>query len=62
MILIALRILFGAALAYGFSKIWQNEQTAPQTGDLANAFYLALCVILSGRRILATGSADPSRG
>jgi len=47
MILIALRILFGAALAYGFSKIWQNEQTAPQTGDLANAFYLAVCVVLA---------------
>src|SRR5262245_66579761 len=47
MILIALRIVFGAALAYGFSRVWQNEQTAPQTGDLANAFYLAFCVILA---------------
>jgi hypothetical protein len=47
MILIALRIVFGAALAYGFSKVWQNEQTAPQTGDLVNAFYLAVCVILA---------------
>jgi len=47
MILIALRIVFGAALAYGFSEVWQNEQAAPQTGDLANAFYLAACVILA---------------
>ena len=47
MILIALRIVFGAALAYGFSQVWQNEQTAPQSGDLANAFYLAACVILA---------------
>ena len=47
MILIALRIVFEAALAYGFSKVWQNEQTAPETGDLANAFYLAACVILA---------------
>jgi len=47
MILIALRIVFGAALAYAFSNVWQNEQSAPQTGDLANAFYLAVCVILA---------------
>ena len=47
MILIALRIMFGAGLAYGFIKVWQNAQTAPETGDLANAFYLALCVILA---------------
>jgi hypothetical protein len=47
MILIALRIVFGAALAYGFSQVWQNEQAVPQTGDLANAFYLAICVILA---------------
>jgi hypothetical protein len=47
MILIALRILFGAALGYGLSKVWQNAQTAPATGDLANAFYLAVCVILA---------------
>jgi hypothetical protein len=47
MILIALRILFGTALAYGLSKVWQNAQAAPDTGDLANAFYLAACVILA---------------
>ena len=47
MILLVLRILFGAGLAYGFVKVLQNEQTAPQTGDLTNAFYLALCVILA---------------
>jgi hypothetical protein len=47
MILIALRIVFGAALAYGFSNVWQNEKTAPETGDLTNALYLAVCVILA---------------
>ena len=47
MILFALRIVFGAGLAYGFIKVWQNAQTAPETGDLANAFYLALCVLLA---------------
>ena len=47
MILVALRMVLGVALAYGFSKVWQNEQNAPQTGDLANAFYLAVCVILA---------------
>ncbi len=47
MILLVLRLLFGAGLAYGFVKVLQNEQTAPQTGDLTNAFYLALCVILA---------------
>ena len=47
MILIALRIVFGVALAYGLSNVWQNEQAAPQTGDLTNAFYLAVCVILA---------------
>ena len=47
MILIALRLVFGAALAYGFSNVWQNQESAPQTGDLANAFYLAACVILA---------------
>jgi len=47
MILIALRIVFGAALAYGFSNVWQNEQSAPETGDLANAFYLAVCLRLA---------------
>ncbi len=46
MILLALRILFGGGLAYGFIKIWQNAQAAPQSGDLTYAFYLALCVIL----------------
>lgn len=47
MILVALRILFGAALAFGLSQVWQNEQVAPRTGDLANAFYLAVCVVLA---------------
>ena len=47
MILIALRIVFGAALAYGFRQVWHNQQSAPQTGDLVNAFYLAVCVILA---------------
>ena len=47
MILIALRILFGTGLTYGLMKVWQNAQAAPLTGDLANAFYLAICVLLA---------------
>jgi len=47
MILIALRILFGAGLFFGFKKVLGNEQVAPQTGDLTNAFYLAVCVVLA---------------
>ncbi len=47
MILITLRILFGAGLTYGFMKVCLNAQAAPQTGDLANAFYLAICVALA---------------
>jgi hypothetical protein len=45
--LILLRILFGAGLAYGFKKAWENAQAAPETGDLTNAFYVAFCVILA---------------
>ena len=47
MILIALRILLGAGLVFGFSKVWQNAQDAPRSGDLTNAFYLAVSVILA---------------
>ena len=45
--LILLRILFGAGLAYGFRKAWENARVAPDTGDLTNAFYLAFCVIMA---------------
>lgn len=47
MILVFLRILFGAGLAYGFYKARENALAAPETGDLTNAFYLACCVVLA---------------
>ena len=45
--LILMRILFGAGLAYGIKKAWENAQAAPETGDLTNAFYVAFCGILA---------------
>jgi hypothetical protein len=47
MILVALRTLFGAGLAFGLFKVWQNARTSPDLGDLSNAFYLAVCVMLA---------------
>jgi hypothetical protein len=45
--LIALRLLFALALLYGFRQAWANAQTAPETGDLTNAFWLAYCVVVA---------------
>ena len=45
--LILLRILFGAGLAYGFHKAVENAAAAPDTGDLTNAFYLGFSVIMA---------------
>ena len=42
-----LRILFGVGLVFAFQKVVENAQAAPETGDLANAFYLAVCVALA---------------
>lgn len=44
--LVILRLVFGAGLLYGFSKVRENAQSNPEAGDLMNAFYLAVCVIL----------------
>jgi hypothetical protein len=44
--LIVLRILFGGALAYMLAEVRENAQLHPNTGDLANAGYLAICVAL----------------
>ena len=41
-----LRIIFGAALLYMMRQVRENSQLHPETGDLANAGYLALCVVL----------------
>jgi hypothetical protein len=53
MILPVLRLILGAGLLYGFWQVWRNAQVAPDTGDLANAFWLSLCVVLA----LANGAA-----
>jgi hypothetical protein len=45
--LIILRILFGVALAWDFQKVVENADAAPMTGDLTNAFYLAVGVLLA---------------
>lgn len=44
--LFSLRIIFGAGFWYGIHLATENARLNPQTGDLANAFYLALCVVL----------------
>lgn len=45
--LIVLRIIFGAALLFAFGKASRNADIAPHTGDLTNALYLAVCVLLA---------------
>lgn len=47
MILPVLRLIFGAGLLHGFWQVWRNAQAEPDTGDLANAFWLSVCVILA---------------
>ncbi len=44
MILIALRILFGGALAYTIYEAWQNGQANLERGDILNAYYVAVSV------------------
>src|SRR5688572_11975450 len=44
MILIALRILFGGALAYTVYEAWKNGQTNLERGDILNAYYVAVSV------------------
>ncbi|MGD0537563.1 MAG: hypothetical protein ABSC03_07945 [Verrucomicrobiota bacterium] len=39
------RLLFTGALIYGVVAAVRNANSAPQTGDLANAFWVAWCVI-----------------
>jgi hypothetical protein len=46
MTLIALRIFFGAAFLFVCGEAVANAREAPMTGDLRNAYYLVLCVIL----------------
>ena len=47
MILPVLRLILGAGLLYGFWQVWRNAQAVPDTGDLANAFWLSACVLLA---------------
>jgi hypothetical protein len=51
--LVLLRIIFGVALLYGFYLVRQNAVTYPESGDLMNAFYLAVCVALGILNALA---------
>jgi hypothetical protein len=44
--LVILRIIFGGALWYMIVQVRENAQLHPDTGDLANAGYLAICVAL----------------
>src|SRR5215510_6277814 len=44
MILIALRILFGGALAYTVHEAWKNGQANLERGDILNAYYVAVSV------------------
>jgi hypothetical protein len=44
--LFVLRVIFGAALAWGVFGAMKNADQNPESGDIANAGYLALCVIL----------------
>lgn len=45
--LILLRIIFGAAFVYTVRLLWENARGNPETGDLLNAFYIALVVLLA---------------
>ncbi len=47
MILVALRLVLGGGLLFGFWQVWRNAQVAPDTGDLTNAFWLCACVLLA---------------
>ena len=44
--LVILRIIFGGALWYIIVQVRENAQLHPNTGDLTNAGYLAICVAL----------------
>ncbi len=46
MTLIALRILFGAAFLFVCGEAVANARSEPMTGDMLNAYYLVLCVVL----------------
>ena len=45
--LILLRILFGAAMFFVVREAWVEGEANPMTGDLTNAYYTALGVILA---------------
>jgi len=41
-----LRLLLSGALVYGFAQAWRNADANRQSGDLANAFWMAFCVVV----------------
>ncbi len=47
MILIALRLLFGGALAYAVYEAWANGRANLERGDILNAYYVAVSVGLA---------------
>jgi hypothetical protein len=46
-VLVILRIFFGALLLYALKSAWQNGQNNLEGGDISNAGYVAVCVILA---------------
>jgi len=47
MILVFLRIVLGAGLLYSIGQAYENAREAPQSGDLTNAFWLAVALVLA---------------
>jgi hypothetical protein len=45
--LILLRIIFGTLIYWAFKEARMNAQTNPQSGDLSNAYWVAVVVILA---------------
>src|ERR1041385_8184383 len=45
--LIVLRIMFGALMYWAFREARMNAQLNPMTGDLSNAYWVAVVVILA---------------
>ncbi len=66
--LVFFRIALPLALAFGFTEAARNAQARPESGDLANAFWLAYCVLvgiataLVWAPVVADKMADPLTG
>lgn len=66
--LIFFRLALPVALVFGFTEAARNAQAHPDSGDLANAFWLAYCVIVGiataivWAPVVADKMADPLTG